>query len=361
MYNVLRTLKGNINTSRTFGYNLRNPMTENGFEIDYLPVGNGDKSGDAIIVKFGNLHSGRREDFQVFVIDGGTLEAGQSIVDHLREYTGSNSIELVIATHPDNDHVSGIETVLLNCTVGALLMHAPWAFAQEARLVKSLGRAIEVHDLAARQGVELYDPRITTDFFDGALTVLGPSPEYYSSLVNQFDKPKVRIGAGELSTKKSITETMEIHTETLDQAHKYTSATNNSSVIAYFNYAGKDALFTGDAGVEALTKAAITAQGRDIDLSNMHFLHVPHHGSSHNLTSELINYFKPVHSFVSASAEAKKHPHPRITNAFLRRGLKIFSTQGKGLRYHHNAPVRPEWSSANLVPFVQQFEAKASA
>ncbi len=331
-------------------------MSEQGFEIDYLPVGNGDKSGDAIIVKFGNLHTGRREDFQVFVIDGGTLEAGQAIVNHLWEYTGSLDIDLVLATHPDNDHVSGIEAVLLGCNVQALSMHMPWLLAEQAKLVKSLDRAQEIYDIAAKQGVTLYDPLITKRYFDGALTVLGPSIEYYASLFNLFDKPKLALKAGELSITNTVRESMDVATETLDLAHKYTSPTNNSSVIAYFSYAGKDALFTGDAGVEALSNAIVTARELGMDISNLHFLHVPHHGSSHNLTSALIDFFNPRHSFVSAAAKAKKHPHPRVTNAFLRRNLKIFATNGKGLRNHHNAPVRANWSTAALVPFVSEFE-----
>ncbi len=330
---------------------------EQGFEIDYLPVGNGDKSGDAIIVKFGNLHTGRREDFQVFVIDGGTLEAGQSIVNHLWEYTGSNYIELVLATHPDNDHVSGIETVLLNCQVGALAMHMPWAIDQSFRSVKSLERAQEIHEIAIKRGVQqIYDPLVTTSYFGGVLKILGPSIPYYSSLLGEFDRPKKMLGAGELATKELVRETLDPLTETLDQAHKYTSPTNNSSVIAYFNYGGKDALFTGDAGVEALTNAVVTASSLGIDLSNLHFFHVPHHGSHHNLTTGLIDFFNPAHSYVSASSKAERHPHPRVINAFLRRNLSIFATQGQNLCHRFNAPARPTWSAATLAPFVPQFE-----
>jgi beta-lactamase superfamily II metal-dependent hydrolase len=331
-------------------------MPTYGFEIDYLPVGNGKKSGDAIIVKFGNLHTGRREDFMVFVIDGGTFEAGQSIVNHLWQYTGSNYINLVLATHPDNDHVSGIETVLLNCNVGALAMHMPWVIDRRFGLINSLGRAQEIHDIAVRKGVTLYDPLFVTSYFSGALRILGPSVDYYSSLIGEFDRPKKQLGAGEISNKALIRETADFATETLDQAHKYVSPTNNSSVIAYFNYAGKDALFTGDAGPEALVKAIVTANAQGINASNMHFLHVPHHGSQHNLTTELINFFNPTHAYVSASSLAKKHPHPRVVNAFHRRGLNIFSTSGQALCHRFNTPARAGWPDAILAPFVHEFE-----
>jgi hypothetical protein len=41
-----------------------------GYEIDFLPVGNGEKSGDAIAFRFGNLSGSRDEQF-VAVVDGG--------------------------------------------------------------------------------------------------------------------------------------------------------------------------------------------------------------------------------------------------------------------------------------------------
>ena len=54
-----------------------------GFEIDFLAVGGGEKSGDAIALRWGNL-SGSRAEQRILVIDGGTLEAGQNLVDHVK-------------------------------------------------------------------------------------------------------------------------------------------------------------------------------------------------------------------------------------------------------------------------------------
>src|SRR5579863_1864332 len=95
-----------------------------GYEIDFLPVGK-DKSGDAILVRYGNLHGPRTEQ-KVILIDGGYLETGKAIVAHLAKYYGTTEIDLVISTHPDQDHVGGLETVLNECTVGQLWMHQPW-------------------------------------------------------------------------------------------------------------------------------------------------------------------------------------------------------------------------------------------
>jgi hypothetical protein len=49
-----------------------------GYEIDFLPVGNGDKSGDAIAVRYGEPGN-----YKVMVVDGGTKESGQALVAHI--------------------------------------------------------------------------------------------------------------------------------------------------------------------------------------------------------------------------------------------------------------------------------------
>lgn len=41
-----------------------------GYELDLLPVGNGEKSGDAILLRFGDLYRGKSSQC-VIVIDGG--------------------------------------------------------------------------------------------------------------------------------------------------------------------------------------------------------------------------------------------------------------------------------------------------
>ena len=55
-----------------------------GYEVDFLPVGEGEKSGDAISFRFGNLLVDLAQQ-TVFVIDGGFKSSGQALVDHIRK------------------------------------------------------------------------------------------------------------------------------------------------------------------------------------------------------------------------------------------------------------------------------------
>ena len=55
-----------------------------GYEIDFLSM-DMDGSGDAICVRWGNLH-GSREEQKVIVIDAGYADTGQKIVNHIETY-----------------------------------------------------------------------------------------------------------------------------------------------------------------------------------------------------------------------------------------------------------------------------------
>ncbi len=113
-----------------------------GYEIDFLPVGDGSKSGDAIAIRYGNLYGSRSEQ-TVIVIDGGTKVSGQKLVEHIRNYYGTNVVDLVVCTHPDGDHASGLSVVLEELTVKRLWMHRPWEYSSTIRDAISDGRATD--------------------------------------------------------------------------------------------------------------------------------------------------------------------------------------------------------------------------
>jgi len=58
------------------------------FEVDFLAVGEGAKSGDAIALHFGNF-AGQRSDQTVIVIDGGTKDSGENLVTHIQKHYGT--------------------------------------------------------------------------------------------------------------------------------------------------------------------------------------------------------------------------------------------------------------------------------
>jgi glyoxylase-like metal-dependent hydrolase (beta-lactamase superfamily II) len=103
-------------------------MAGYGYEVDFFPVGSGDKSGDAIVLRYGEPGS-----YKVMVVDGGTKESVQKIVDHIKEHYGTTHVDYLVNTHPDADHASGLGVVLEQLTVGEVWVHRPWEYAEEIR------------------------------------------------------------------------------------------------------------------------------------------------------------------------------------------------------------------------------------
>lgn len=82
-----------------------------------------------------------------------------------------------------------------------------------------------------------------------------------------------------------------LQVETLDDSG-VTSAENNSSAILFVWTDGQALLFTGDAGIPALTRAADYAALMGIDMGALRFLQVPHHGSRRNVGPTILNRIK---------------------------------------------------------------------
>ena len=136
------------------------------------------------------------------VIDGGFQESGEALVQHIEKYYGTKTVDLVISTHPDEDHSSGLSVVLEECKVGALLMHRPWEHAVDIKnafkngritasglkqkIEKSLQGASDLEGIANRKGVSIVEPFQGVKGYSGALHILGPSQEYYESLLPLF-------------------------------------------------------------------------------------------------------------------------------------------------------------------------------
>jgi len=352
------------------------------YEIDFLPVGEGEKSGDAIAVCFGNLtadHTNRK----VFVIDGGTKKSGEDIINHIHNQYGGNHVDAVISTHPDSDHASGLTVVLESMDVDNLIMHRPWnyagvikdaferrqtVFGLAAKMREELEMARELETIATRKGIKIHEPFSGLNGYDGALMVLGPKQEYYSNLLPHFrSTPEVKeelslfqkIAQPTKEAKEAIewlAETMDI--ETLDDEGGHFSAENSSSAIVLLSFGTDKILLTGDGDIVALTAAADYAQSQGIDLSALRLFQVPHHGSRHNIGPTILNRIKSKHSIVSAGPEGEpKHPAKKVTNALFRRGSQLCATQGKIVCFHSSSILpRKGWTSAPLIPFYNSVE-----
>jgi hypothetical protein len=243
------------------------------YEIDYIPVGEGERSGDAICLRYGNL-TGSRSEQTIVVIDGGDKKAGQILVNHINAfYKPEGYIDYVISTHPDSDHASGLRIVLEEFNVGTLLMHRPWEHAADIKnyfldsrwTTKGLGATIrnsmryvkELEAIADRKGITIKEPFTGLTSPDGVIRVLGPREAFYQELLPNFRMtPAAKTGGGLMGTLiRRATEAINyvedrFDIDILNEDDDTTSAENNSSAIVLVSIDGHRLLFTGDAGGE---------------------------------------------------------------------------------------------------------------
>jgi hypothetical protein len=165
------------------------------YEIDFLPV-HTSKSGDAIVIRYqiGNTWS-------LHLVDGGYASTAPDVANHIRKYYGTNLINYMVVTHPDQDHVEGLAPILEEFDVGELWMLRPWNYVEylvqhvarynsaralRDRLRKDYPYIEAVEKIALRKQVSIYEPfqgqRI------GPFTVLAPSRARYLQLILDSDK-----------------------------------------------------------------------------------------------------------------------------------------------------------------------------
>ena len=366
------------------------------FEIDFLPVGSGERSGDAIAIRYEGDGA-----YQVIVYDGGTKDSGQQLVDHIRRYYGTDYVDHVVNSHPDNDHASGLSVVLEQLRVGTLWMHRPWAYSHiildyfkdgrisseslKQRLQDKMRAAYDLELIAKAKRVPIKEPFQGQQI--GLFHVLSPPQDWYvHGLIPAFEKsPEQKLAedaARRLSpypllkslteaAKRGLTWVGEQWSGELLREDVETSAENESSVIlyGYMQQEQEGIILTGDAGVQALTVAADYLDRHNIS-APMHvkFMQVPHHGSRHNVSPSTLNrllgpkLLVPPASFskiayVSASIESKTHPRKMVTNAFMRRGATVIATQGQAKCYPRGTPARMGWGPVTPLAFSNQVEA----
>src|SRR5690606_18297131 len=101
--------------------------------------------------------------------------------------------------------------------------------------------------------------------------------------------------------------------------------------------------------------AADYASQLGISLDDLHILHVPHHGSKHNVGKTILDRIKAQYAQISCAKNAPKHPSKKVVNALIRRGSAVYATQGYTIHHHHASADR-DWSAVSPLPFNDEVE-----
>lgn len=343
------------------------------FEIDLLPVGSEKKSGDCIAMRYGDLVKGKEKQ-TVIVVDGGYADTWKdTLKPFLRKYynceiNGKLHIDLVILSHPDLDHVSGLVEMAKDdeVEIGMIMMHRPWeelspSWFRDGRITKDslkdrLGDAFEKAKELDDATRNVTKPKLNVgkcNHNGASITILGPTSEFYKTCIANCEKtpqqgklvknlPQAQSGNGAIAFEPYVKGKIK-----WDDSES-TSPINESSLIILFEYEGTKVLFTGDAGKEGLSKAIEYAHDNNIKINDCSIIKMPHHGSRKNVNPAIMDAFVGSRAlyYSCASDDLGHHPSQRLINLMNEKKFKQFSTSGSTLHCGINAPDRG-WKAAS--------------
>lgn len=254
-------------------------------QISVIDVG----QGDSIFIK---APSGK-----TMLIDAGPKfrrsDAGKKIVLPFLRRQGVNKLDVVVLTHPHDDHVGGMPSVLQEMPIGLVLdsgqAHTSKAYIKflsiidEKKIPYKLGRAEQGLDLGGNVRCQILNP--TEPFIEK-------------------------------------------------------SALNNNSVVILLTYKNFRALFMGDAEKEAEER---------IFFQPVTFLKVGHHGSNTASSQEFLDAIKPKVAIISdGKNNVYHHPHPSTLKKLQKMGIQAYRTDldgtvtvnTDGVEYHIKQEVK---------------------
>lgn len=238
----------------------------NGLSVHFINVGQGDS---ALICCDGSD----------MLIDGGVPDEAQTVENYLHK-CGVTSLNYVVGTHPHDDHIGGLSSVVSDFTVKNILLpdahnNTP-AFENLLYAVKNKGYKI-TRAIAGN----------SYNLGGGHFTIIAPN-DYYDDL-------------------------------------------NDMSVVIRFCYKKKTFIFTGDAS--KASEADILKKNFDVKAD---VLKVGHHGSDTATTQAFLDAVKPQYGIISVGVcNDYGLPDAAVIDRLQRAGVKILRTDINGTIVFH--------------------------
>ena len=241
---------------------------EDGLKVYFLDVG----QGDSIFIE---TETGKQ-----ILIDGGP---DNRVIQKLSEAMPfwDRTIDFVILTHPDHDHIGGLPEVLKRYEVKGIIETGVQCDKAECTVWEDLKEKEKAVVFLVRLGDSIT--------FDKNTKLL---------ILNPFDSV-----AGEKFSK-----------------------VNNTSIVAKLIYGNHSILLTGD--IEKQVEEKLVLAGIDIDSD---YLKLPHHGSKTSSTEGFLGNTSPLAAFISLSiSNSYGHPHEEVLARLEKRNIKYYRTDELG-------------------------------
>lgn len=236
--------------------------TEHKLEVHFIDVGQGDCT---LILCDGHA----------MLIDAGDESQGTKVQKYLREL-GVNTLDYIIGTHPDADHIGGLDVILTKFDCDTIIFPD----------IKSDTMAYKrVMETIRYKGYSVTSPEVSKTYLLGeaTFTILGP-------------------------------------------VKTYEEESNNYSVALKVSYGENSFIFLGDGEEEA--QLDILQSKADVSAD---VLKAGHHGSSDSANAVFTEAVNPDYAVISCGAgNDYGHPHARTLRLFRELGIQVFRTDEQG-------------------------------
>ena len=255
-------------------------------QVDFLDVGQGDSAlvtmpdGETLLIdgggrpRFRNA-SNSNEDESIDRFEPDTRSVGEAVVAEYLWWRGLDTVDYVLPTHADADHIDGLNDVMRAFRVrGALVARTPSQdaeYAQFSASAKTTGTYTQV--------IEAGD---IVNFGDVSVRVLWPRASENPEAPSQ----------------------------------------NNDSVVVVIKNGERSILLTGD--IEKTAEQAIVSSGEQLKVD---VVKVPHHGSRTSSSSAFIAATQPQWAIISVGRTSMfGHPHPEVVQRWQAAGATVLTT-----------------------------------
>ena len=232
--------------------------TENDLKVYFIDVG----QADSILVA-------NKQEYML--IDAGNNDDGNDVVDFLRE-KGIDRIDYLIGTHPHEDHIGGLDTVINNFEIN-----------------------------------NIYMPKIET------------TTKTFKDVLNAISNKKLKVTAPKKGDKFTVGEA---NAEVMTDSILNKDNLNLSSIVIRLEFENNSFLFMGDAETE--NEKTITWPKTDV-------LKVGHHGSNTSTSQKFLNEVSPTYGVIMAGKDNSYGlPKENILNRLTKLNVKLYRTDLNG-------------------------------